>query len=771
MVDSALSIEQVSTQSFYSLDHYPNILDRNSSNALWIMFHYQMSEQAELVFDFVRKDFVDLYLFAGDSLVQHGKTGFLLPASKKKMGRGNTIEVSLKPDVDYTIYCKIVNKVNPHDQIILVNERSIWREDSLLGTMKDVAFLCVILAFSVYFIFMFLQNRQKGFLLFALYLMSIFLFYSYITDILRDFFLKEAPDLPLYFLLFTILAAYFYLRFMGDFLDTKTLIPRWHKFYARLADINLGVLFVMSIYYHFTKDYYTLADITRGMLFVDVLLGTLLIYLLLQKRNTLVLYFVIGSALMIIGVMIDLIVWQSSNELGVVARIGMIVEIIFFALGLGKKSQLVEQEKETAQKSYIEQLKVNEQLIEGQKNELESQIKERTVDLIHAKEEAELNAKAKEEFMSVMSHEIRTPMNAIVGLTHILSTKGQDEENSENLTLLRYSVDSLMMLVNNVLDYNKISAGKIILEEIDFDLGKLVEGVAHLFKSKADSKGLRFELDIAENIPKSVNGDPFRLSQILNNFLSNAIKFTDTGGIDMSVTLQNVDDRCITVLFKITDTGIGISKENREGIFQSFSQAKIETSRVFGGTGLGLSISRNLLRLMQSEVILESEENKGSSFGFELKLKRSLNGEVTSVQSKYLSLFQQTQLSDLYVLIVDDNKVNRIILKKFMENWGVKSDMAEGGLMAMECMRENVYDIVLLDLQMPDMDGYAVAKAMRRDPRLQNIPVIAISADNISNVHDRVVQAGLDDFISKPFNPNELKSKIFMHTSRIKNIS
>jgi signal transduction histidine kinase len=235
------------------------------------------------------------------------------------------------------------------------------------------------------------------------------------------------------------------------------------------------------------------------------------------------------------SIFIDLAFWTSKAHLGDFSQLGSLVGIGFFSMGLGKKNRIIEKEKKEVQKSYVEQLQINSRLVKDQRDKLEKKVNDRTIALLQAKEEAERNAKAKEEFLSVMSHEIRTPMNAIVGLTHMLPTKNQDKEFVENLTTLRYSVDNLMLLINNVLDYNKISAGKVQLESVDFSLKMIVNSVCHLFKSKADSKGLDFLIHVDEKLPQAINGDPFRLSQILNNFLSNAIKFTEKGAITISV--------------------------------------------------------------------------------------------------------------------------------------------------------------------------------------------------------------------------------------------
>lgn len=768
ITDAKSSIEEVRTANFLPLESFPNIQERQPQAAVWIKQSFRLEEQSELVFDFIRKDFVNLYFFLEDSLLNEYKTGFLLPASQKKMGRWNAIDLVLEPEKTYTLYFKIVNTVNDPDIKILIHERGEWREHLLFGIIKDVAFLSVILILAIYALLIYFQNKILAYLHFSLYLLSIFIFYLYILDILRDFFLKDDTQLTLYCVSVALLSPFFYLKFMQDFLNTKKLLPKWNRSFSLAGKGNVLLFFGILAYYFVTQDYYLLVDTVRYCLFINVFIGILLISLLWQKRNLLVRYFIIGSAIMLAGTLMDLIVWTTSSSLGDIARIGFIAEIGFFSMGLGRKSQIAEKERELAQKSYIDQMEINEKLIEDQKVKLEIKVQHRTRELSIAKEEAENSARAKQEFLSVMSHEIRTPMNAIVGLTHMLSPKNEDPEDDENLKTLRYAVENLMLLINNILDYNKISMGGVELEKVNFNLFTILNSVSHLFKSKADSKGLDFLIDIDSNLPEIVNGDPFRLSQVLNNFLSNAIKFTDTGSIRMKATALDREEKHVNVEFEILDTGVGIPSEKHQAIFESFTQAGPDMARKYGGTGLGLSISKDLITLMGGEINLESEVGKGTSFsctvGFEIP---KLAKDIVSLGNGN-SDFKNTELGDLSVLIVDDNILNRVILQKFMEMWNVKYDSSENGLQAMKKLKEERFDLVLLDLQMPEMDGYEVAEEMAKDESLRHIPIIAISADTISNIYDKVIASGMDDFITKPFNPAELKSKIYRHTAKIK---
>jgi len=766
--DPSVNIYEVKDSTFKQLKDYPNLLDRRMKDAIWIKHQINVSRKRELVFDFIRKDFVELYAFVEDSLIVFEQTGYLQSSIKKKMGRWNAISLTMEPDKDYTLYIKILNKVNDPDLVINIAELQTWREEKLNKVIIDVAFLSVILIISFYALLIYLQNKMKAYMHFSFYLLTIFIFYLFTLDVFRDFVVKENPGWSLYCVSFALLGPYFYLGFMQNLLKTKKLISKWHNKFTNVARFNLLLFLLVISYYLFSDDFYFALDAVRYILALNILIGILLLFLIWRQGNPLVRFFVIGSGFMLAFLSMDLIRWMEVEVIGKFSMIGFLLEIAFFSLGLGKKNELVEQEKEMAQNSYINQMKINEKLIEDKKRDLELKVKERTIELENAKEEAEVNARAKEEFLSVMSHEIRTPMNAIVGLTHMFPTKNEDAEFEENLTTLRYSVDNLMLLINNVLDYNKISAGKIQLEEIDFDLHKVVHNVCHLFKSKADSKGLEFIINVPENIPKVVNGDPFRLSQVLNNFLSNAIKFTEKGFVKLTVVLLDNSADSFMLRFEIEDSGIGIPEHKQSTIFDSFTQVNTDTTRMYGGTGLGLAISNDLINLMKGKVEISSTVGTGSSFRFSTSFKKSNTTSPIGIQDRNYTKYKDTSLNNLTVLIVDDNELNRMILKKFMDKWGVNSDSVGDGKQGLEILKTKSYDIVLLDLQMPEMNGYRMAEVMSNDPNLNSIPIIAISADSISNVYEEVINAGMDDFITKPFNPDELKSKIYIHTSKIK---
>lgn len=382
-----------------------------------------------------------------------------------------------------------------------------------------------------------------------------------------------------------------------------------------------------------------------------------------------------------------------------------------------------------------------------------------------AKNLAEEASKAKSQFLSVMSHEIRTPMNAVIGITHLLMRDNPRPEQLEDLKILKFSAENLLGLINDILDLNKIEAGKMVIESIDFNLKSLVEGVRSSMLHKTAEKGIFFNFSYDESLPLFFLSDPLRISQILNNLLSNAIKFTDSGGIAIDITSNGKTGSLVDVEFTVRDSGIGIPADMQQRIFSEFTQASSETSRKYGGTGLGLTITVKLLEMLESTIQLRSETDKGSTFSFRLKMQE---GEVIRNTTNVDTAGNDLQrFSGQRILLVEDNKINELIVRKFMEDWNLKVDSATNGLIAIEKLNQQNYHLILMDLQMPEMDGYMTASIIRarsHEPFI-SIPIIALSASLKSEVQERIVLAGMNDFVSKPFNPDELYSKLRQYIS------
>ncbi|MGV3706583.1 MAG: PAS domain S-box protein [Arcticibacter sp.] len=383
-------------------------------------------------------------------------------------------------------------------------------------------------------------------------------------------------------------------------------------------------------------------------------------------------------------------------------------------------------------------------------------------EIIAAREEAIKLGKAKEAFLSVMSHEMRTPLNAIIGISRILLEEDPLDRQLENLNMLKFSTENLLTLINDVLDYTKIETGNLKLEQRPVNLRKIVNSTVESLQFKLDKGLVLMKVDIDESIPEMVIGDKTRIYQILMNLLGNAIKFTEEGEISTSLKVVSQDSDSVTVNFEVSDTGIGISPEKLDYIFETYTQESADTTRKYGGTGLGLAITKKLLQLHQSDIYVKSEKGRGSCFYFTLKFERS----KVSVGDDENMVPMATLPS--YILIVDDNPINRMVAQKAVMRWGIKSDTADNGREAVEMVKRKDYDLVLMDLHMPVLDGYEATRLIRAlpDRKYQKLPIIALTGSELAIRKDLISQSGINDTVMKPFVPVELFKKIRYYLER-----
>ena len=360
-----------------------------------------------------------------------------------------------------------------------------------------------------------------------------------------------------------------------------------------------------------------------------------------------------------------------------------------------------------------------------------------------------------------MSHEIRTPLNAIIGTNNLLHYQDPLPSQKELLNVMKISSENLLSLINDVLDYGKLEEGKIILAERDINLKQFVKNLRAAHRLRAEERGNNLRLMYDEDIPDFVIGDDIRLGQILNNLISNAIKFTKKGVITVEVLLNKITEEHVLVDFAIIDTGIGISLDKQEMIFDRFTQANTNITREYGGSGLGLTIIKLLLQLQNSEIHLSSEAGKGSKFFFTLSFKKS-NTSLQEENKKTLN-FDAPNLNNIHILLVEDVDFNVMVAEKMLQNWNATVEIANNGEIAVEKVKNNQYDIVLMDLQMPVMDGYTATKKIREFNK--NVPIIALTASITMDIQGRAFEFGMNDCITKPFNPNDLFSIILKYSN------
>lgn len=386
-----------------------------------------------------------------------------------------------------------------------------------------------------------------------------------------------------------------------------------------------------------------------------------------------------------------------------------------------------------------------------------TQKKELEESLIEAKEKAIESEKAKQQFLANMSHEIRTPLNSIVGFTELLSSTHMTQRQKKYLEAINWSSGNLLQLINSILDISKIEAGRIELEKTPFAVRDLVHSCVQSFVKQMDEKGINYRIDIDPDIPQLLMGDPVRINQILTNLISNSAKFTPSGRIAVRVTRKQKISAQYQLGFEVIDTGIGIPDDKQESVFDVFTQANSDTTRYYGGTGLGLPIVKQLVELHGGHIFLTSKEGKGTKVEFVLKFDecQRIPQQKKKEGSTRIDCHKK-------ILVVEDHEMNQLLIRATLDGQNVEYDIADNGKMAIDKLNEKAYDLILMDLHMPEMDGIKTTQVIRNvfgEPT-KNIPIIAMTASAMSSDLDACLSSGMNDFISKPFQSEELFSKI-----------
>lgn len=397
-------------------------------------------------------------------------------------------------------------------------------------------------------------------------------------------------------------------------------------------------------------------------------------------------------------------------------------------------------------------------------DQLLNNLEKKNEELIVERNKAEEATRSKSLFLANMSHEIRSPMNGVIGLSKLLLQSDLNDDQKDMLNVISNSGENLIQIINDILDYSKIEAGQIELEKIDFSLKQVTDTIFHLLNFKAVEKGIGFKIEIDDMVPENLIGDSFRLNQILMNLANNAIKFTQKGSVTISIKCLEKTKEQVNLLFTVKDTGIGISKEAQTKLFREFTQSDSTISREYGGTGLGLAISKNLTNLMEGKISLQSQPGVGSDFMVELKFEYKEN------QSNMIDEQNTDIPAEISILVAEDNPINQKVVTMTLKMMGLKCEIAKNGLEAFEMYKEKRHQIILMDMQMPILDGIRATEKIRGYESQETIDapafIVALTANAFVEDKQKCIEAGMNEFISKPFKEDDIK-KVLSQASKI----